>query len=69
MMKTYSHIRRQALNQAAAALEPSSTTTPAPSDATRLSTQPRRHAKPGYVTVHVTIGPRPGQLPMCPERT
>jgi len=45
MMKTYSHIRRQALNQAAAALEPSSTTTPAPSDATRVSTQPRRHAK------------------------
>src|SRR4030095_9720959 len=30
MMKTYSHIRREALNQAAAALEPTATTTPAP---------------------------------------
>jgi len=29
MMKTYSHIRRQALNQAAAALEPNFTKTPA----------------------------------------
>jgi integrase len=28
MMKTYSHIRRQALNQAAAALEPDFPTTP-----------------------------------------
>jgi integrase len=31
MMKTYSHIRRQALNQAADALEPTTATTPAPS--------------------------------------
>jgi hypothetical protein len=30
MMKTYGHIRREALNQAAAALEPSKSTTPAP---------------------------------------
>jgi len=30
MMKTYSHIRREALNQAAAALEPSKPVTPAP---------------------------------------
>jgi integrase len=30
MMKTYSHIRREALNQAAAALEPSKPATPAP---------------------------------------
>ena len=29
-MKTYSHIRRQALNQAAAALEPTTATTPTP---------------------------------------
>ena len=28
MMKTYSHIRREALNQAAAALEPTTTTAP-----------------------------------------
>src|SRR5207245_2122770 len=30
MMKTYSHIRRQALNQAAAALEPTATAIPTP---------------------------------------
>jgi hypothetical protein len=30
MMKTYSHIRREALNQAAAALEPTAPSTPAP---------------------------------------
>jgi hypothetical protein len=30
MMKTYSHIRREALNDAAAALEPFKSTTPAP---------------------------------------
>jgi hypothetical protein len=30
MMKTYSHIRRQALNQAADALEPNAPATPAP---------------------------------------
>ena len=38
MMKTYSHIRREALNQAAAALEPSATTTPAPPKERRAKT-------------------------------
>jgi hypothetical protein len=34
MMKTYSHIRRQALNQAADALEPTTAATPAPTPPT-----------------------------------
>jgi hypothetical protein len=37
MMKTYSHIRRQALNQAADALEPTATTTPAPPATTAVA--------------------------------
>src|SRR5207245_7574660 len=44
MMKTYSHIRRQALNQAAAALEPTAATTPAPPETPTAAT-PRRHTK------------------------
>ena len=48
MMKTYSHIRRQALNQAAAALEPTATKT-GRSGCTAAS------PKTSYVTVHVTI--------------
>jgi integrase len=39
MMKTYSHIRRQALNQAADALEPTTTTTQSPQP-----TAPKSHA-------------------------
>jgi hypothetical protein len=38
MMKTYSHIRREALNQAAAALEPTATTAPAPPKERRAKT-------------------------------
>ena len=45
MMKTYSHIRRQALNQAAAALEPLQSQTSAPSNGTSIADQPRRRAK------------------------
>jgi hypothetical protein len=37
MMKTYSHIRREALNQAAAALEPNLPTQPAPPTASTVS--------------------------------
>src|SRR6059036_3229874 len=55
MMKTYSHIRRQALNQAAAALEPTATTTPAPPEKPAAVAASRRHAKRVFVTVHVTI--------------
>lgn len=54
MMKTYSHIRRQALNAAAAALEPPKPPTPA-----NPPTEPpnsRGAARGGYVTNHVTIG-------------
>jgi hypothetical protein len=40
MMKTYSHIRRQALNEAAAALEPSNPPTPAPQQPTPPSHAP-----------------------------
>jgi hypothetical protein len=39
MMKTYSHIRRQALNQAADALEPSSAPTPASPTPPAMSAQ------------------------------
>jgi integrase len=43
MMKTYSHIRRQALNQAADALEPTAPATPAPRSAkTAVTTAPAR---------------------------
>jgi integrase len=42
MMKTYSHIRRQALNEAAAALEPSTTNVPVPP---AQPPTPRRHDK------------------------
>jgi hypothetical protein len=43
MMKTYSHIRRQALNQAADALEPTALATPAPRSAkTAVTTAPAR---------------------------
>jgi hypothetical protein len=45
MMKTYSHIRRQALNQAAAALEPTATTTPAPPETPAVVASSRRHEK------------------------
>ena len=45
MMKTYSHIRRQALNQAADALEPTTTATPAPPPTPPAVTRPRAHAK------------------------
>ena len=45
MMKTYSHIRRQALNQAAAALEPLQSQASPPSDGTSTAVQPRRRAK------------------------
>jgi hypothetical protein len=54
MMRTYSHIRREALNQAAAALEPSK---PRCASAARAGDTSRgRHArrKRGYVTTHVT---------------
>src|SRR2546430_5096766 len=44
MMKTYSHIRRQALNQAAAALEPTATATPTPPEKPAAGAAPRRHA-------------------------
>ena len=45
MMKTYSHIRRQALNQAAAALEPLQSQGSTPSDTTGKAGQARRPAK------------------------
>ena len=45
MMKTYSHIRRQALNQAADALEPTATATPAPPARTAAVAKPRARAK------------------------
>ena len=45
MMKTYSHIRRQALNQAAAALEPTATAIPTPPEKPAAGAAPRRHAK------------------------
>ena len=54
MMKTYSHIRRQALNQAAAALEPLQSQGSTPSDTTGKAGQARRPAK-RVITVHVTI--------------
>ena len=55
MMKTYSHIRRQALNKAADALEPAAKPTPTPAPkapAARVAARTQ-----SYVTVHVTIGP------------
>ena len=45
MMKTYSHIRRQALNEAAAALEPNKAATPIPPEqppTTRARVQEKR---------------------------
>jgi Phage integrase family len=45
MMKTYSHIRRQALNQAAAGLEPTATRTPVPPEKPAAAAAPRHHEK------------------------
>jgi integrase len=42
MMKTYSHIRREALNQAAAALEPSQPVTPEPQQTAARAAQKKR---------------------------
>ena len=44
-MDTYSHIRRQALNQAAAAHEPMQLQNSPPSDRTSMAVQPRRRAR------------------------
>ena len=56
MMKTYSHIRRQALNEAADALEPTAKPTPAPTSHAS-GREGRRARTESYVTVHVTIRP------------
>ena len=45
MMKTYSHIRRQALNQAADALEPTAVISQTPPPATAAATKPAVRAK------------------------
>src|SRR5713101_2696325 len=45
MMKTYSHIRRQALNQAADALDPTAPPTPAPPSAKTVVTTRTARAK------------------------
>jgi Phage integrase family len=45
MVKTYSHIRRQALNQAAAALEPLQSKASPPSDTTGRAVQARRQVE------------------------
>jgi integrase len=45
MMKTYSHIRREALNQAAAALEPASVAPPAPPQQPATARKTRVHEK------------------------
>lgn len=50
MMKTYSHIRRQALNQAADALEPTGAVTICPTELTRIKGKARRARSEGYVT-------------------
>ena len=56
MMKTYSHIRRQALNEAADALEPTAKRTQPPQPQATRCTQGCTRTE-SYVTVHVTIGP------------
>src|SRR5262249_42702341 len=58
-MKTYSHIRQHALNEAAAALEPSTPTNRAPQESTPRTEAP---AKAGYVTTHVTKRVARGRL-------
>ena len=45
MMKTYSHIRRQALNQAADALEPTAAPSQTPPPATAVATKHSSRAK------------------------
>ena len=45
MMKTYSHIRRQALDQAAGALEQTATRTSVPPEKPAAAAAPQRHEK------------------------